>query len=206
MHISRKRKTQKLNEVPAFIRKRRRIAVEKGRGQLLGSSREDRERNAVLDEALEEIEHDSEGYAMRIEEEKSDSDDDINDMYRVALPDNSRVVINTLDRMEGDAAGIFLCDLEPQHVILYDFDITFVRNIEIYSSLRGPNESLKVYFLMFQGSAEQKVFSSSIEREQSAFERLIHHKVSCHSTDGRSICMKFILYCRITNLRKRIIM
>jgi DNA excision repair protein ERCC-4 len=35
---------------------------------------------------------------------------------------------------------------------------------------------VKVYFLIYEASAEQKVFMKSLEREQSAFERLIHHK------------------------------
>jgi DNA excision repair protein ERCC-4 len=175
---SSKRRGQQLNEVPAYIRKRRRIAVEKGRGQLTESTHEDRERKAVLHEALEETEHDLESAVIEIQEDKSDTDDNhiCRDMFQTSLPGAPRVVINTLAQMEGGAASICLWDLEPNYVILYDSDIAFVRILEVYSAMRGSIDKLKVHFLIFQGSAEQKIFSSSIEREQSAFERLIHHK------------------------------
>jgi DNA excision repair protein ERCC-4 len=51
-----------------------------------------------------------------------------------------------------------------------------VRSIEIFSSLEEGEERLRVYFMLFEASAEEKTFMKSLEREQNAFERLIHHK------------------------------
>jgi DNA excision repair protein ERCC-4 len=79
--------------------------------------------------------------------------------------------------MEGGAAGLFLADLDPDYVILYDFDVNFVRSVEVHAAL-NPLEDvpLKVFFLMFEASSEQKVFLKALEREKGAFERLIYHK------------------------------
>lgn len=177
-NISRKRRTVKLNEVPAYKRKRRRIAEEKGRGKLIGSSLEDLARDAALRESIEDVEYNLRSGTTDVQEKNTDDDNAFLGMFGASIAGLPRVVINTLDRMGGDAAQIFLSDLEPNHVLLFDFDIAFVRNLEVYSSLRNPAERLKLYFLIFQGSAEQKSFSASIQREQSAFERLIRHKQS----------------------------
>jgi len=52
-----------------------------------------------------------------------------------------------------------------------------VRSLEVHAALNPVEEEpLKVYFLMFEASSEEKVFLKALEREKSAFERLIHHK------------------------------
>ena len=51
-------KRRKLNEVPAYLKKRRRVAAEKGRGKSMHQSKDDLEREAILDDAMEELEHD----------------------------------------------------------------------------------------------------------------------------------------------------
>jgi DNA excision repair protein ERCC-4 len=179
-----KRKNQ-LNQVPDHIKKRRRIATEKGRGAVAGSV-EDLERRAVLDEAVGVMEHDLDGVNFRTIAQEVEDDDygsersnDIYDtMFQVSQIREPRVVIKSLSNIEGDQSGLLLQDLDPDYVVLYDNDISFIRGLEIHAALnpRGEDDRMKIYFLIFAASAEQKNFMKTLEREQNAFERLIHHK------------------------------
>jgi DNA excision repair protein ERCC-4 len=175
---SARKRPKQLNEVPDYVKKRRRIAVEQGRGQATGSY-EDRQRQAVLDEAMEETEHDlqSSGLGRNPAEALDESDVLYNTMFRVSLLQEPRIIVKSFSGIDGDAGGLLLHDLEPSYVVLYDTDIAIVRALEVYAALNYMDKDrLKVYFLIFEASAEQKVFMKSLEREQNAFERLIHHK------------------------------
>ena len=175
-------KTRKLNEVPDYLRKRRRIAVEQGRGGDMAASNEDRERQAILEEAVEATEHDLEKLRNTAEEElleeQVDEDRMYNTMFEASFIEEPRVVIKSLSSIDKTAVGLVLADLDPDYVVLYDFDISFVRSVEVFAALNPLKKEnrLKVYFLMFAASSEQKVFQKALEREQSAFEKLIYHK------------------------------
>ena len=174
---------RQLNQVPDHVRKRRRIAAEKGRGEQTLQD-DDLERRAVLDEAVEEMEHDlntqkSYHMAARGKDDAADdssSEDEYDALFNVTEPDELRVVIRSYSNVDGDEATLLLQDLRPAYIILYDADMSFVRSIEIFSSLEEGEERLRVYFMLFEASAEEKTFMKSLEREQNAFERLIHHK------------------------------
>jgi DNA excision repair protein ERCC-4 len=175
-------KTRKLNEVPDYLRKRRRIAVEQGRGGDMAASNEDRERQAILEEAVEATEHDLEKFRQTAEEElieeQGNEDRMYNTMFEASFIEEPRVVIKSLSSIDKTAVGLVLADLDPDYVVLYDFDISFVRSVEVFAALNPLKKEnrLKVYFLMFAASSEQKVFQKALEREQSAFEKLIYHK------------------------------
>ena len=181
---SRRRKgQQKLNALPDYLKKRRRIAAEKGRGRDMTGSNEDRERQAILEEAVEETEHDIEKSRKitaeeLIVEEQGEEDGTYNNMFQPFFIEEPRVIIKSLSSIDRTAVGLVLADLAPDHVVLYDFDISLVRSIEVYAALNPLRKEnrLQVYFLMFAASSEQKVFTKALEREQSAFERLINHK------------------------------
>ncbi len=174
-----KGKTRKLNQVPDYVRKRRRIALEQGRGQDMTASNEDRERQAILEEAVEATEHDLE--KLEKEEllaEQNEEDKIYNTMFKASFIEEPRVVIKSLSSIDKSAVGLVLADLDPDYVVLYDYDISFVRSVEVFAALNPMQKEnrLKVYFLTFAASSEQKVYLKALEREQSAFERLIHHK------------------------------
>lgn len=177
-----KAKTRKLNEVPDYVRKRRRIALEQGRGRDMTASNEDRERQAVLEEAVEATEHDLEKIEKAAQEElleEQDEEDRIyNTIFKASFIEEPRVVIKSLSSIDKSAVGLVLADLDPDYVVLYDYDISFVRSVEVFAGLNPmqKEDRLKVYFLTFAASSEQKVYLKALEREQSAFERLIHHK------------------------------
>lgn len=70
-----------------------------------------------------------------------------------------------------------------RYIVLYDADLAFLRAVENYAALSSTEDGqgskvdpLKLFFLIFEASAEDKTFLKALEREQSAFERLIHHK------------------------------
>lgn len=169
-----------INVVPDYMRKRRRIALEKGRGEITGGL-EDRERRAVLDEAVEQVDHELEEGGEQQEEDAAAALDDViyETMFQASYVDEPRIILRSFDAFDGDPA-LILADLDPDYVIMYDMDVTLVRSLEVYSAMMGKNDEgggrLKLYLLSFDASAEQKVFQTSLEREQSAFVRLIHHK------------------------------
>mmetsp|Transcript_15828 Transcript_15828/g.43788 ORF Transcript_15828/g.43788 Transcript_15828/m.43788 type:complete len:425 (-) Transcript_15828:1921-3195(-) len=185
--------TRKLNEVPDYLRKRRRIAVEQGRGRDMTATSEDRERQAVLEEAVEATEHDIEAFRATAEDvlrqerqqeqerkqEQDEEDNMYNTMFRPSFIEEPRVVIRSSTGIGRTGAGLVLADLDPDYIVLYDFDVAFVRAVEIFAAMNPRNKKedrLKVYFLMFAASSEQKVFLKALEREQAAFEKLIYHK------------------------------
>lgn len=193
-----------INAVPDYMRKRRRIALERGRGEIMGSS-EDRERSAVLDEAMVQADHEDEDDnehgenrtgrrdldedpMVATDSTTTQDDEDVlfNTMFQPSFIDESRIMIRSFDAFDGDPA-LLLADMDPDYVIMYDMDVTLVRSLEVYSAMMGRKDKdendedksrrrLKLYLLSFEASAEQKVFQKSLEREKSAFIRLIHHK------------------------------
>jgi DNA excision repair protein ERCC-4 len=170
---------KKLNEIPAYMRKRRRVAAEKGRGDLTG---DDLERQAILDDAVEEAKHEIEvatfdGSECKRSGDKAEMNEE-QDLYRVTFPDRElRVVLKIYSDVEGGRSHLLLQDLCPDYVVLYDVEVEFIRGVEIYAALsEGRNDPIRVFFLIFEASAEEKSFKKLLEREQSAFERLIHHK------------------------------
>jgi DNA excision repair protein ERCC-4 len=172
-------KRKQLNEVPDYLKKRRRIAREKGRGELTHQT-DDLEREAVLEEALESTEHDL-NTTEYMENKLDPVDTPINwddeaAWFQASFPQELRVVVKNYSSVEGDHADLLLQDIRPTYVVFYDADASFIRSVEMYASLKVESAPINVFFLMFEASAEEKNFTKSLEREQDAFERLIHHK------------------------------
>jgi DNA excision repair protein ERCC-4 len=198
-----------LNQVPSYVRQRRRIAVEKGRGQAV-STTDDIHRRAVLEEAIEITEHDMD-HTSRFTDTNTtvDIDNNIDDhrqipgnqnvdgvdnedgddddiMFRVSYPENElRAVVHCYSLVEGDQSHLLLQDIRPKYIVFYDTDVAFIRAVEIYAALSSNNQEngmvsnidpIRVYFLMFEASAEEKTYKKTLEREQNSFERLINHK------------------------------
>ncbi|KAK1930615.1 DNA repair endonuclease XPF [Phytophthora citrophthora] len=74
----------------------------------------------------------------------------------------------------GYGAAAFLEDLMPSYIVLYDPDMAFIREVEVfYASHTAP---LELYFMMYDESTEQQSYLSEIQREKRAFDKLIHQK------------------------------
>lgn len=65
-----------------------------------------------------------------------------------------------------------LHEVEPSFVVLYDAELSFVRQLEIYKACR-PGKPLRVYFLIYGGSTEEQKYLTSLSKEKKAFEHLI---------------------------------
>jgi DNA excision repair protein ERCC-4 len=142
-------KRKKLNEVPDYMKKRRRIAKEKGRGELTHQT-DDLEREAVLGEALESTERDMNN--TEYTESTFDPDDANNDLddedtwFRTSFPQELRFVVKNYSGVEGDDAGLLLQDIQPAYVVFYDGDASFVRSVEMYNALKDESDPVNVFF------------------------------------------------------------
>lgn len=167
-----------LNQIPDYLRKRRRIAVEKGRGQLTHQA-DDLDREFVLDDALEATEkalNDASFSKTILARIRADLNAEEDAMLRISNPSELRIILKSYSSIDGDQSSLFLQDMEPQYVVLYDTDVAFIRSVEMYEALSTHSDPVRVFFLMFEASSEQKTFMKTLEREQNAFERMIDHK------------------------------
>ncbi|OCT64062.1 excision repair cross-complementation group 4 L homeolog isoform X1 [Xenopus laevis] len=79
-----------------------------------------------------------------------------------------------------------LHEIEPRYVVLYDSEVSFVRQLEIYRA--SKQKPLRVYFLIYGGSTEEQRYLTSLRKEKEAFEKLIREKASMvipEERDGR---------------------
>ncbi|XP_076154557.1 DNA repair endonuclease XPF [Alosa pseudoharengus] len=70
-----------------------------------------------------------------------------------------------------------LHEVEPTYVVLYDAELSFVRQLEIYKASR-PGKPLRVYFLIYTGSTEEQRYLTALHKEKQAFEHLIREKAT----------------------------
>nr|XP_057917292.1 DNA repair endonuclease XPF isoform X2 [Doryrhamphus excisus] len=70
-----------------------------------------------------------------------------------------------------------LHEVEPTFVVLYDAEVSFVRQLEIYKACR-PGKPLRVYFLIYGGSTEEQKYLTGLSKEKKAFEHLIREKAN----------------------------
>ncbi|NP_001305340.2 DNA repair endonuclease XPF [Gallus gallus] len=70
-----------------------------------------------------------------------------------------------------------LHEVEPRYVVLYDAELTFVRQLEIYKAGR-PGKPLRVYFLIYGSSTEEQRYLTALRKEKEAFEKLIRERAS----------------------------
>jgi DNA excision repair protein ERCC-4 len=178
-------------------KKKRKIMIEdKARGSVTADAIR---QQAYLDEAVEQSRGNSGMEAVLQmkdgERESSDeestgwsSDDEDELAYKVEPAEGLKLFIRTFSKVSEGEASLILQDIRPTYVIMYDSDPSFIRTLEIFSATMTnsgethptniPKEDrLQVYFLLYEASAEDIVFSSSLDREKEAFDALIeHHK------------------------------
>ncbi|XP_059179991.1 DNA repair endonuclease XPF [Centropristis striata] len=70
-----------------------------------------------------------------------------------------------------------LHEVEPGFVVLYDAELSFVRQLEIYKASR-PGKALRVYFLIYGGSTEEQKYLTALSKEKRSFEHLIREKAT----------------------------
>lgn len=72
----------------------------------------------------------------------------------------------------------FLRKRKPKYVIMYDPDMEAIRRLEVYQAIVCSPEKLKVYFFVFDGSAEEQRYMTSLRKEKEAFKFLYREKES----------------------------
>lgn len=65
-----------------------------------------------------------------------------------------------------------LQEVQPAFVVLYDAELSFVRQLEVHRAGR-PGKPLRVYFLIYGGSTEEQRYLTALSHEKKAFELLI---------------------------------
>ncbi len=75
-----------------------------------------------------------------------------------------------------------LNDVKPKYIIMYDCELNFVRQIEVYKAL-NYNLPLRVYFMMYSNSCEEQRYLTSIRTEKESFELLIKEKATMIVTE-----------------------
>ena len=68
-------------------------------------------------------------------------------------------------------------ELKPRYVILYDVQISAIRQLEVFQA-SNPDHKLKAYIMMYGNSTEEQAYLTSLRKEKEAFEKLIKDKAT----------------------------
>lgn len=132
---------------------------ETNEGAVMGSSGD--EEDEEEDESIEE--------AGKEEEVKLDLS---SDAYYGVLKEPLTVIHPLKGLTDPHSLTRVLHEVEPSFVVLYDAELSFVRQLEIYKACR-PGKPLRVYFLIYGGSTEEQKYLTALSKEKKAFEHLI---------------------------------
>ncbi|XP_022225185.2 DNA repair endonuclease XPF [Drosophila obscura] len=68
--------------------------------------------------------------------------------------------------------------LQPHHVVMYNTNVTAIRQLEVFEARRRlpPADRMKVYFLIHARTVEEQSYLTSLRREKAAFELIIDTK------------------------------
>ena len=98
------------------------------------------------------------------------------------IPEETPEIENSLTLVQSFQMGNFamnrlIHEIKPRYVILYNSDITLVRQLEVFQAM-NPGFKIKVYFMMYSKSVEEQAYLSSLRQEKEAFEKLINEKTT----------------------------
>ncbi|KAL4235664.1 DNA repair endonuclease XPF [Mactra antiquata] len=115
---------------------------------------------------------------------KNDDNDDNDDVgfkseevYYGVLPDPVTIIHPLHGCTDPYSLVRTLAEVQPRYIILYDPDLEFVRQLEVYRA-SNPSTPLRVYFLMYTGSVEEQRYLTSVRKENETFEYLIREKAT----------------------------
>ncbi|PNS14061.1 DNA repair protein rad16 [Sphaceloma murrayae] len=84
------------------------------------------------------------------------------------------VVVHPYD---GDMDEHVLAEVKPRYIIMYEPDAAFIRRVEVYRSSHG-DRSVRVYFMYYGSSVEERRYLDAVRREKDAFTKLIRERGS----------------------------
>nr|CAG4638335.1 EOG090X03DI [Cyclestheria hislopi] len=98
---------------------------------------------------------------------------------------NESIIIQSLkDTSDPFAIHRTLYKVHPRFIIIYDCDMSFVRQVEVYQAVH-KEIPVKVYFLVYDASAEEQAYLTTLRREKEAFEMLIREKATMAIPEDR---------------------
>ena len=94
-------------------------------------------------------------------------DDPINETDWMAVSKTPSLVttFHALDSCESFDTFLMLTQARPGFIILYDCDMTFVRQVEAFQAANTDLE-IRVYFLLYKGSVEEQAYLTTLRREK----------------------------------------
>jgi len=108
------------------------------------------------------------------------ADDFVLSANRIEILGDNQVIIHPLEISNRH----LLQALRPTFVVVYDADMKFIRELEVYKAT-NPGTPLRVYFLTYANSVEEQRYLSSLRKEKEAFEKLIHQKATMTVAKGQ---------------------
>ncbi|XP_052050947.1 DNA repair endonuclease XPF [Apodemus sylvaticus] len=156
----------------ALKRKKRELTLM----QVLGTAEEPPEERALEEDLSRQTSSSPEDCGGEIKHESFDLNVSSDAAYGV-LKEPLTIIHPLLGCSDPYALTRVLHEVEPRYVVLYDAELTFVRQLEIYRASR-PGKPLRVYFLIYGGSTEEQRYLTALRKEKEAFEKLIREKAS----------------------------
>ncbi len=104
---------------------------------------------------------------------KCKAEDDNSSVKKLSSP---VILVQSMQAGEFELFSL-LFSVRPRCIIMYDADMTVVRQIEVFQA-KHPFIKVRVYFLMFEKSMEEQAYLTTLRREKEAFEHLIQEKGS----------------------------
>ncbi|KAF8473902.1 DNA repair protein-like protein RAD1 [Kalaharituber pfeilii] len=94
-------------------------------------------------------------------------------------------------------------ELRPRFVIMYDPDAAFIRRVEVYRSSHNER-NIRVYFMFYGESVEERRYLSAVRKEKDAFTKLIRERSSMALTlthEGQAVSDPQEQFLRTVNTR-----
>jgi len=86
----------------------------------------------------------------------------------VTVVESPVILLHALDSSESFDTALLLMEMKPRFIILYDCDMAFVRQVEVYQA-NHPNLHTRVYFMLYRGSVEEQAYLTTLRREKKGF-------------------------------------
>ena len=132
------------------------------------------EETPLVSELLEEVQQNDQENGDEVNVVVDDLED-MEDFYEL-YDMNDLVIIHTYG---GDMDEHVLEEVRPRYIIMYEPDAAFIRRVEVYRSSH-TNREVRVYFMYYSDSVEERKYLSAVRREKDAFTKLIKEKGVSH--------------------------
>lgn len=96
------------------------------------------------------------------------AEDDYYELYDM----HDVIVVHPYD---GDMDEHVLDEIKPRYVIMYEPDAAFIRRVEVYRSSHS-DRNVRVYFMYYGSSVEERRYLDAVRREKDAFTKLIRER------------------------------